>query len=339
MRSIITINLNQLKANYSLLSNYLNKPIFAVVKSNAYGHGIIQITKSLAELGVKTFFVATIEEALMLRKYFNNISIVLLEQCTNFQTMYTNRIIPSVGTMSYLRKIISSNLSFPIQLKLETGLNRLGITNEEIIDTIKLINKSRISIKGIYTHISSKETYFNQLSNFKKMIIQFENKDSLQIHINSSNYLIKDNISTHYRIGLALYGLIKHSYLNLEPILSLKSPIYRIKKVKQGDKIGYHQSGIVKKDGYIVTIPLGYADGWIKNRKTVGYHQGYLNQIGETCMDLMMFYSPNYISEDEFIEIISPNVSIFDLCAYYNESPYEIVTMLSPRIEKKYIKE
>ena len=75
---MITINLNQLKANYSLLSNYLNKPIFAVVKSNADGHGIIQITKSLAELGVKTFFVATIEEALMLRKYFNNISIVLL---------------------------------------------------------------------------------------------------------------------------------------------------------------------------------------------------------------------------------------------------------------------
>ena len=71
----------------------------------------------------------------------------------------------------------------------------------------------------------------------------------------------------------------------------------------------------------------------------MGYHQGYLNQIGETCMDLMMFYSPNYINEDEFIEIISPNVSIFDICAYYNESPYEIVTMLSPRIEKKYIKE
>ena len=116
MRSIITIDLNQLKTNYSLLSNYLKKPIFAVVKSNAYGHGIVQITKSLALLGVKTFFVATIEEALMIRKYFNKISIVLLEQCTNFQTMYTNRIIPSVGTMSYLKKIISSNLSILIIL-------------------------------------------------------------------------------------------------------------------------------------------------------------------------------------------------------------------------------
>ena len=338
MRSIIEIDLNVLEENYTAIYNYLKKPIIAVVKSNAYGHGLVPITNALIHMGVTSFAVATLEEAIILRRNFNSITIILLEPSTEFSKLFSYRITLSVSSMSYLKKVIESNLYFPIHLKLETGLNRLGIYSSQLNECIKILEKSKLSIKGVYTHISSENDYQSQLYLFKKMIIPFNDINNLQIHISSSHYLVPDGISTHYRIGLALYGLCETNVVNLKPILTLKSPIYRVKKVSKNESVGYYNLGKISEEGYIYTIPLGYADGWIQSRVTIAYHDNYLKQVGQTCMDLMMLYSPKYIKENEMIEIISPNLNIFELSRYYNESIYQIVTLLSPRIERKYIK-
>lgn len=336
MRCQLTINLSTLKKNYESIKNYLKKPIIAVVKSNAYGHGIIPITKTLISLGVKSFIVATIEEALILRSTFNQIQIILLEPCENFQLMYSNRITPSIGSINYLKKLIATNLSFPIHLKIETGLNRLGIIEDELEECIRLINKSKVLIKGIYTHISSEENYQHQYLKFKKALSYFESLNNVMIHINSSHYIFENQLSTHYRIGLALFGLEKHPLIELKPLITLKAPIYRVKKVFKNESVGYHNQGKITCDGYLYTIPLGYADGWLPNRKTIGYYSSYLKQVGNTCMDLMMLFSNEYIPEGKYIEIISESISIFDLSIYYDESLYQIVTMLSPRINRIY---
>lgn len=337
MRCEIEIDLKRLEENYVAIENYIRKPLIAVVKSNAYGHGLIPIVSAMNRLGVHSFLVATMEEAILLRKQFQNISILLLEPCDDFRTMFSLKITPCVNSFSYLKQLIETNLPFPIHLKLETGLNRLGIYLSQEKECLQLIEKSRLSVRGVYTHIASEKSYQSQMYLFKKMLAPFSEIENLQIHVGSSNYLIPDGVSTHYRVGLALYGLMKHREIPLKPILSLKAPVYRVKKVIKGEEIGYHNSGIVKEDGYLCTIPLGYADGWIKERKTIGFHDAYLSQIGETCMDLMMLFSKKYIEENRKIELISDNVDIFDLADFYGESIYQIVTLLSPRIKRTYL--
>ena len=141
---------------------------------------------------------------------------------------------------------------------------------------------------------------------FKSVLPYFKEYKNLQIHINSSSYIFKDDVSTCYRIGLALYGLVNISYLNLHPILTLKSPVIRVLPVEENTIVGYHNKGIIKEEGYLYTIPLGYADGWINSRLTLGYKNNiYFKQVGETCMDHLMLFSNKKINHNEEIEIIS----------------------------------
>ena len=338
MRSYLEINLNKLKSNVDEINKSIKKPIIAVVKSNAYGHGLIPITKCLIEKGIKSFCVATSAEALTLRHYFKDISIILFEPSFNFKTLFENRITLSICSLQYLKKIISTKLSFNIHIKIDTGLNRLGIKKEDLAECIELIKKSRLVLRGVYTHLSGPNNYQNQKELFKSILPYFKDFSNLQIHINSSSYLFDDSFSTHYRIGLALYGLLDLPHIFLQPILSLKSPIYRISKVKKNEYVGYHNKGIIEENGYLYTIPLGYADGWLKERKTLGYNNNnYFKQVGETCMDLLMLFSKEFIPENEIIEIIGEHINIIDLSSFYKESIYQIVSNLSSRLERKYI--
>ena len=335
MRSYIEINLHQLEKNYYTILNKVNKKIIAVIKSNAYGHGLIPICQKLKQLGVNEFIVATLEEAITLRKKFSDIEIILLEPSSSFNELIKYQITLSNGSISYLKKVVKSNYPFSFHLKLETGLNRLGIEEKELIYCKKILAHSKLKLEGIYTHISSKNSHQKQVNLFYSLIKRFKNYQNLKIHINSSNYLVKDDFSTHYRVGLGLYGLINDS--SLHPIMSLKAPVYRTKKIKKGDYVGYHDH-LSEKNGYLLTIPLGYADGWVASRKTLARYKNVdLEQIGETCMDLLMLYSPIEIKEGEIIELISDSITFFELSKHYNESIYHLPTLLSYRIERKYI--
>lgn len=338
MRSYIEVNLKKLKSNVDEINKIIKKPIIAVVKSNAYGHGLIPITKCLIEKNINSFCVATFEEAINLRNNFKDISIILFEPSINFKVLFQNRIILSICSLTYLKKVISTKLPFNVQIKIDTGLNRLGIKPNEIKECLELIKKSRLILRGIYTHISGIDNYQHQIDIFKSILTYFKDFSNLQIHINSSSYLFDDSFSTHYRIGLALYGLLDHPHIFLQPLLSLKSPIYRVIKVNKDEVVGYHSQGIIKENGYLYTIPLGYADGWTKGRITLGYSNNiYFKQIGETCMDLLMLFSKKYIPENEIIEVIGDNINLLDLSSFYKESIYQIVTTLSSRLERKYI--
>lgn len=335
MRCYLEINLQQLKNNYTILTKILKKPIMCVIKSNAYGHGLIEVAKTLIKEGASCFVVATMDEALELRKISKDIEILLLEPDTQFDILFENNITLSIGSINYLIDCVNSSFSLKIHLKLETGLNRLGILENQIDDVIRLINNSSLKLEGIYTHLSDQKTYQDQLKLFKKLISNFPR--NLKIHINSSNYLYCDEISTHYRIGLALFGLLENN-LNLKPLIRLKAPIYRIKKIYPEELIGYHPKEIINEEGYIYTIPLGYGDGWIKKRQTIAHkNETIFIQKGETCMDLMMLFSKTKIKETEDIIIFNEN-NILNLPKLYDESIYQIVTLLSHRIKRIYKK-
>lgn len=334
MRSIIEINATSIKNNYSYIKNNTSKEIIAVIKSNGYGLGLILVAKILSSIGVNFFCVSTIEEAIELRKngFMNNI--LLLEKSYDFETLSSLKITLSISSIKYYIDAKKSLYPLSMHIKIETGMNRLGLTYEEVKELINMHkdNKNQI-ITGLYTHIASESSYQSQINALKKIIDLFPKNINLTIHSNSSSYFDKSPFfTTHIRVGLALFG---YGNNNLKEALSLLSPIYRIKKVKKGDKVGYGLNGIIPEDGYLYTIPLGYADGWKKERKTIGYKKSFLSQIGDTCMDYMMLFSKEEYKENEIIEIISPTLKLEQLAKIYNESTYEIISMLSMRIKRK----
>lgn len=335
MRGTIEINLTKLKSNYLKVKEYANKEVIAVIKSNAYGHGILPVAKALVDSNCTSFLVATLEEALLLRTSNINARIIVLENTKNYFVIYRNNLSLSISSIEELKDVLSFNHPLKLQLKIDTGLNRLGLLPNEIDEVVLLLSKSKHIIEGIYTHIQDETTYEEQEKLFYESINKFDLSNIKMIHINSSSYLHHHlSYTTHVRCGLCLYGY--SSLIDVEPILSLYVPIYRKIRVNKGDYIGYHKHASTPENGYLYTVPLGYADGWNKNYITFAYSNEIMQQVGDTCMDHMMFFSTKDYNGNN-LEIIGPNLPLSILNKYNFSSPYEVISSLSPRIIRKYI--
>lgn len=337
MRAQITISKQNLIYNYSQIKKLSNKEVIAVVKSNAYGLGILEIASILYATGVTFFAVATLEEAIYLRK--NNIggTILLLERTKEYALAYSYQITISIVSLSQLEEIKNSPTPVVAHLKIDTGMNRLGL-NKEDINVIKNYSFSNIKIKGIYSHIACESSFIEQEKIFHEICDMIPNKNNLIIHLCSSSFFNKSPFyTTHVRVGIALYGISYIKHLNIKEVLSLQIPIVRRKKVKANEKVGYDLEGVIKEEGYLYTASLGYADGWSKDRLTIAYKDTYLMQVGKTCMDYMMFFSKNKYEEGEYIEIISPSLPCQKMATIYSTTPYDLLATLSYRIKRKII--
>lgn len=331
MRSYININLNRIKTNIKEIRKINNKQILAVIKSNAYGLGLIEIAKFLEKENISFFVVSTLLEAITLRK--NNIrsSILVLEKSDNYQTYLRYNLIYSLYDLTSLKEIIIKKIPLRMHIKFNTGLNRLGIEENELEELINLIKNNKVNIEGIFTHIADENTYNKQLEKFEFFAKNLSFINKLLIHIDSSRFIDKNNFSNAIRIGLSLF-------IGKENALSLHSPIIKIKEVNKDELIGYHEQEKTPSKGYILTIPLGYADGWNYQRRTIGYIDNHkVQQIGETCMDHMMFFSKDKIKSPT-IELIGDNITIDYLSTIYEESKYNILSTLSYRLDRFYLK-
>ncbi len=330
MRSFINIDLNKIKNNLEEIKKINNKKIIAVIKSNAYGLGLVEIAKFLESENINYFAVATLEEGITLRK--NNIKshILILEKSNMYKDYLKYNLIYCLYDINSLIEIIKSSQAIRIHIKFNTGLNRLGIEENEVEELIDIIKKNKLRIEGIFSHIADINSYNKQINKFEFFAKKFSFIPNLLIHIDSSRFIDKINFTNTIRIGISLFTY-------KECAISLYAPIYKIKAVNKGDLIGYNQE-ISPAKGYIITVPLGYADGWNSFRKTIAYVEGErIQQIGRTCMDLMMFFSPNIIKSPT-IEIIGNHINLNYLSSIFGESIYVILATLNSRIERHYFK-
>lgn len=333
MINIKYLNKNALINNLSFCQKH-NKNIMAMVKANAYGHGVKYIANTLNDK-VTFWGVANSDEALELRKLVNPLSTVLVVgKSTRFKTLIKNKIHITVDTLEELKKIgyicKKNNTTANIHIAVNSGMNRLGVKD---IDTFKQMLKfvntnGYITLKGVFTHCfdedCAKNHFEEQMSIFKQFVNCISDKNVL-IHVGGSfclNQKLPDFVNM-VRVGYFLYG-----YGNpvLQPVMSIVSKIIKITNCCADEYVGYGNTKLTKNTT-VALVPLGYADGipWLLSNMSYVYINNIPCKIlGKICMDMLMVDIT-----DKNIKI-NDNVIIFDNAEHLSNiaksSPYEILT-------------
>ena len=335
------INLKNLRYNIkTIIKRYNNyKYYIGVVKAFSYGH--YDTIKTIIDSGCNYLAVSSLDEALEIRKKFD-IPILCLG-IIDYKYIYLcekYNIDITVDNIEYVKKIL--NYKVNIHIKIDTGMNRLGLKDKNEFDNIiELIKNSNLYLKGIYTHIyntQDKKLIEDQVDKFK-YIAGNKIYDVDIIHISQSGTLVnypKIPFCNGCRLGLIMYGLIDK---NLKNTFSLVSKIISIKSVRPGESVGYLGKYKVEVDSKIGIVPIGYADG--VSRKLTGAYV-YINNkkyniIGNICMDMLMVLIDDQVKLDDLVYIYKDNSHIKYLSNYADTIPYELICNVSKRVPRKYI--
>ena len=347
------INLKNLYQNYTNIESLLNnKKIIPVVKANAYGHGIFEVVDYLVSKKVNYFAVSLLEEAIELRRKFKGIEILVMGvvQRKYFEIASKNRIIITISNFDQLVEHNDLRNPLVVHLKIDTGMNRLGFkSREDIQKSFDVLKRNKnIYLEGIYTHFSTanndKEYYDIQLKKFKS-VIEMLNYNFKMIHVSNSSSMIKyeENIhfTTHTRLGISLYGLtLDQETRFLKNTYRLISHISDIKMLEPGDKVGYGTTYIAKEKEIIGILPIGYADGFIRQNQggDVEINGKRYLIVGRICMDQMFIKIDDTITKEDDVILFGGLVSIDEVATRLNTINYEIVCQITSRVPKVYLK-
>ena len=346
-----------------------HKDLIAVVKANCYGHGVIDIIPTLLENGVSRFAVAMISEALEIRE--NNITAPVM--ILGFTPLYlgeeliNNDIEQTVYDLDYARELskiaLSLNKKAKIHIAMDTGMGRIGfLPNEKSIDDItEIYSLEGIDVVGIFTHFSTsdekdKEYSHQQFTKMMSVIDELEKRgiDIPLKHVANSGAII-DLPNTYLdavRAGVILYGYypsdeVNKSNLALKPALTLKATITNVKTLEKDMYISYGRTFKTSDKTVVATIPVGYADGYIRklgeNGKVIIKDQ-FAPIIGRICMDQFMIdvtNIPDVKIGDEVILLGEKNnlkYNADDIAEKLGTINYEVTCMLKSRLPRVYIK-
>jgi len=359
MRSTIAeIDLENLSRNIDYLNTLIGEQVevLAVVKANAYGHGSTEMTKTLMSLGLSNFGVATLEEASELIEAKIKCNILILGSIHDNEILEAikKNIIFTVYDLDQLNLINglkSKKISF--HLKIDTGMNRLGIGINEIEETIKVIqNNNNLNLEGVYTHFPESEKIEsdftkNQIYQFNKIIKRYKsNIENIKFfHMANSAGIINypDSHLNMVRPGILIYGLAESRGNNLFPVMKLKSSIIKIRSLNKGESVSYGRTFIAEKNMKIGVIPIGYADGlprFLSNKGFVIYKERKCKIIGRVCMDLTIIDLTECLNpkvNDEVIVFDDSQYTAKDISLIAKTIPYEIICGISKRVKRVYL--
>ncbi|MFH1440621.1 MAG: alanine racemase [Candidatus Omnitrophota bacterium] len=358
------VKLDNLNHNLAQVKKRLSAgtKVMVMVKADAYGHGLIPVAKKLVDYGVDYLGVASIDEGMKLREAGINLPILVLGLIleTDIEPLFTYGLAVTVCTESFARvlnkKAESLGKSINVHIKVDTGMGRIGVLYREALETIKKIWALKfINIEGIFTHFAladiNEEFTFTQINFFGRLIMKLR-EDNIHIPLvhaaNSAGIInFEESHFNMVRPGLVIYGLSPDKNLNidLKPLLSLKTKIVYVKKVPQGYGISYGHTYVTDKTTTIVTLPIGYGDGYprnLSNQASVLIKGRYFKISGRVCMDQIMVDVGNTPVKpgDEAVLIGSQGKSeiiVEDLADLSGTIPYEIVCGLGSRIPRIYI--
>ena len=310
-RAYLEIDLNNLEHNVKVLKRAMPQKceLMAVVKAEAYGHGLYEIATHLNKIGVKAFAVATIDEGIKLRQYGVLGEILILGYTAPARAKELRKYDLTQTLIDYKYALLLDKQGYDVMthIKVDTGMHRLGFDAKDIEKISAVFSMKHIKVSGIYTHlcaadsVDEKDIFFTnvQIESFYNLLNQLKEKGITipKIHIQSSYGLLNyPELKCDYvRVGVSLYGVLSSPndrtklHLDLRPVLSLKSRVILLREIKKGESVDYSRSFVANRDSLIALLPVGYADGYPRNLSCgksyvlINGHQAPV--VGKICMD------------------------------------------------------
>lgn len=365
----LDIDLDALTHNYNFYRKLLpsGNGIIAMVKASAYGLGDVEIAKTLQDAGASYLAVAVVDEGVKLRRQGITMPIIILNPITNkYDSLFAEKLDPAVFSIEELDRLEMESKrhnvhEVNVHLKLDTGMHRLGFVEKDLPLLIERLRASSIiKVKSIFSHLATAdcpdlESYTqSQIGSFERMSLKIINSlpkgDKIKRHLLNTAGIEKYGKSkASYdmgRLGIGLYGIspIPGSNAQLKPVATLQTTIISLKEWPEGTPIGYGCRGVTSRPSRIATIPIGYADGLNRH-----FGRGNLDVIvngtacpiiGNVCMDLCMIdvTNVNGVKVGDKVEIFGQNNPVELLAEKLDTIPYEILTSVSPRVHRRYLK-
>lgn len=359
----VVVDLNALRHNFLTYKSLLPKQtgMIAMVKAFSYGSGLLEIARLLQDQHIDYLAVAFADEGIELRNHGIHVPVMVMSpESFSFQSMIEHRLEPVIYNFRTLLQFaeVSKKSGFnqlPFHIKIDSGMHRLGFDPNDIPQLLDLLKKFPwLKLISVFTHLAAsddqhEDTFtIQQIETYQQCLSLIRKEFSHHIFSHVQNSAGIERFHQYFfdlaRIGIGLYGFSQTSELKqkLQSVLTFKTSISQIKALKKGDTIGYNRKGIMKNDGKIAVLPIGYADGF--NRKLgngafeVKVHNQYAPTIGTVCMDMCMIdisHIPNVNEGDEVI-IFENTEDIERMAKVLNTIPYEILTSISRRVKRIY---
>lgn len=358
MSAKLYVNLNNIKYNIEKIKANLKEDtgIIAMVKANAYGAGMLEITKYLESLNINDFGVALVSEGVALRENEIKSNILVTSQFLeeDIFDIITHDLSVSICELELGRKLNKKakelNKKVRVHVKIDTGMTRLGFNVNDAINNICYIkdNFTNLVIDGIYTHLSSADTNeeytIMQLEKFDKIYNQLLNLDFKfkYVHVLNSagTFLYSKYQYTHVRVGIAMYGYLPDYSLkekiDLKPSLKLTADIIHINDIKENTCVSYSRTYTAKGYEKIAVVQIGYADGLprvLSNKYTT--NAGKI--VGNICMDMCMVKLEKDMDVGDEVTIFDYTNDLEELSNICNTINYEIISGIGQRVKRMYI--
>ena len=360
----LSYNLSALKHNLNQFKNSLNAEtsMLAMVKAQSYGAGLTTMAQFLEKQGIHYFGVAYSDEGKELRKSGIKTPILVMNaEEEGMETCVEYDLEPAIYDFNQLDELLKvliaqEKTAFPIHIKLDTGMKRLGFYPDQVQQLIEVLAaQPEVLVKSVYSHLAEaedQESTFTakQIAQFEEICKQFESYLSYPF----LRHILNSEGIAHYphaqfdmvRIGIGLFGLSSDRLMEqrLKPVIDWTSSISQVKIIHPGESVGYGRTFIAQKEMRIAIIPIGYADGF-KRSLSNGVGAVFIDNqrcpvVGRVCMDMIMVdLGELKIHSNTKVEIIGSNQSLTQFAKDCHTIPYEILTSISPRVHRSYSEE
>lgn len=364
--TVLEINLNAVLHNINYHKSLL-KPgtkMMAMVKANAYGLGSYEISEFLQHHHIDYLGVAFADEGVELRKKGITTPIIVMNpEQHSYEAIIEYNLEPEIYSFRVLELFYEalqksgSDKKYPIHIKLETGMHRLGFKDFELDQLGETLSHKNLKVQSIFSHLSSSDMPEEKEFTLKQLNVFDKNSSCLVKRLGYSplRHILNSSGITSYtehqhdmvRIGIGMLGESPNSEIQkqLHPVVSFKTVISQISTVENGESVGYSRKYKPDHAARIATIPVGYADGiprLIGNQVgKLGVNKALAPIVGNICMDMMMInvdHIPN-VKEGDKVTIFNAQPSLKEFAGYCKTITYEVLTSISPRVKRIYIKD